>query len=236
VYSEPGPVPEAEFTDWYDTEHVPARLAVSGFSNVRRFRAADGQVPSWLATYDIAPGTLDGPEYRALAEAASPREKSIMSTATLDRRVYELISDSAADAASSAGAAGVPGVPGVPGSAGSGAPAAGSGAPAAGSGAPAAVMAVALSVPPSLEADLAAWYADEHIPMLLAVPGWRRVRRYRLTAGTAPAHLALHELTSVAVFGEPAYRAAVTTPWRNRIFESSIGRERRVFTLYKAFG
>ena len=28
VYSSPGIVDLAEFTDWYDNEHVPARLAV----------------------------------------------------------------------------------------------------------------------------------------------------------------------------------------------------------------
>ena len=210
VYSEPGPVPEAEFTDWYDNEHVPARLSVPGFSNVRRFQAADGEVPSWLATYDLAPGTLASPEYKALAENASAREKSIMSSlGILDRRVYEPLS--------TAGAAWAPGAP-DPG------------------GSPPAVLAVGLSVPPAVEADLAAWYADEHIPMLLAVPGWGRIRRYRLTEGNAPAYLALHEIASLAVFDDPAYRAAVTTPWRNRIVDSATARERRVFSLYRAFG
>jgi hypothetical protein len=210
VYSEPGPVPEAEFTDWYDNEHVPARLSVPGFSNVRRFQAADGEVPSWLATYDLAPGTLASPEYKALAENASAREKSIMSSlGILDRRVYEPLS--------TAGAAWAPGAP-DPG------------------GPPPAVLAVGLSVPPAVEADLAAWYADEHIPMLLAVPGWGRIRRYRLTEGNAPAYLALHEIASLAVFDDPAYRAAVTTPWRNRIVDAATARERRVFSLYRAFG
>jgi hypothetical protein len=204
VYSEPGPVPEAEFTDWYDNEHVLAQLSVPGFSNVRRFRAADDQAPSWLATYEIAPGVLDGPEYKALAETAPAREKSFMSLATLDRRVYSLLSDSADGTTLGE--------------------------------APAVVLAVSLSVPPALEADLAAWYADEHIPMLLAVPGWRRVRRYRLTSGTAPSYLALHDLASLAVFDEPAYQAAVTTPWRNRIVGSATEQERRVFGLHKAFG
>ena len=71
--------------------------------------------------------------------------------------------------------------------------------------------------------------------MLLAVPGWRRARRYRLTSGTAPAYLSLHELASLAVFEEPAYRAAMTTPWMKRIVDSAIGRERRVFGLHKSF-
>jgi hypothetical protein len=183
---------------------------VPGFSNARRFQAADGEVPSWLATYDLAPGTLDSPDYKALAVNASAREKSIMSSlGTLDRRVYELLSNS--------GAAWAPGAP-DPG------------------GPPPVLLAVGLSVPPSLEADLAAWYADEHIPMLLAVPGWRSIRRYRLTEGTAPMYLALHDVASLAVFDEPAYHAAVTTPWRSRIMESATAVERRVLSLYRAFG
>jgi hypothetical protein len=183
---------------------------VPGFSNVRRFHAADGQAPSWLATYDLTPGTLDSPAYKALAENATAREKSVMSSlGTLDRRVYELLN--------TAGAAWAPGDPD----------------PAA---PPPVLLAVGLSVPPSLDADLAAWYADEHIPMLLAVPGWGAIRRYRLTEGTAPTYLALHDVASLAVFDEPSYQAAVTTPWRNRIMDSAIAVERRVFSLYRAFG
>jgi hypothetical protein len=80
--------------------------------------------------------------------------------------------------------------------------------------------------------------------MLLHSPefadGWNSmlgaVRRYRLTSGTAPAYLSLHELASMAVFEEPAYREAVTTPWMKRIVDSAIGRERRVFGLHKSFG
>jgi hypothetical protein len=203
VYSEPGAVPVAEFNDWYDNEHGPARLTVPGISAGHRFQALDGQAPSWLAYYEMKSGSvLDSPEYKTLWAAASAREKSIMSSlTTLDRRVYELISDSGS-------------------------------APSA----PAVVLAVSQSVPPDMEDELAAWYTEEHIPMLLAVPGWRRARRYRLTAGTAPAYLSLHDLASMTVFEEPAYRAAVSTPWMKRIVDSAIGRERRVFGLHKSFG
>ncbi len=206
VYSDPGAVPVAEFNDWYDNEHGPARLTVPGISAGYRFQALDGQAPHWLAYYEMKSGVLDSPEYKALWAASSAREKSIMSSlATLDRRVYELISDSGPVTESPAEA-------------------------------PAVVLAVSQSVPPAMEDDLAAWYTEEHIPMLLAVPGWRRARRYRLTSGTAPAYLSLHELASAAVFEEPAYRAAVTTPWMKRIVDSAIGRERRVFGLHKSFG
>jgi len=98
------------------------------------------------------------------------------------------------------------------------------------------VLAVSLSVPPSAEADLGAWYADEHIPALLTVPGWRRIRRYRLHEGGAPTYLTLSEVESAAVFEEPAFHATMATPWRSRIAESVTQRERRLFGLHKAFG
>ncbi|HEX9040086.1 MAG TPA: hypothetical protein VF838_03555 [Trebonia sp.] len=207
VYSSPGLVDLAEFTDWYDNEHVPARLATPGFGAVTRYRAADGMKPDWLATYEIKPGTLDTPAYKALWENASEREKRIMSSVSaLDRRVYSLLSDSWADGAN------------------------------VDSGAAPVVMAVCMSVPPAAEADLAAHYEREHFPLLLAVPGWRRARRYVLAAGTGPKYLSLHEVDSMAVFDEPGYKAALTTPWRNRIMAQAIGREKRVFGLHKSFG
>src|ERR1700722_11543493 len=93
VYSSPGPVDVAEFTDWYDNEHVPARLATPGFGAVTRFRALDGQQPDWLATYEVTPGTLDTPAYQALRENSSDREKRIGSSMSSDRRLYSLLSD-----------------------------------------------------------------------------------------------------------------------------------------------
>jgi hypothetical protein len=200
VYSSPGTVDLAEFTDWYDNEHVPARLALDGFGAVNRFRAADSLAPEWLATYDVERGTLDGAAYKSVWEQASAREKRIMAAATVDRRLYSPISDS--------GATGQ---------------------------APPVLMAVSMSVPESAEADMEAWYVEEHIPMLLAVPGWRRSRRYVLSSGSAPKYLSLHEIDSHASFDRPEYKAAVSTPWRNRIVESAIGREKRVFELYKSF-
>src|SRR5262245_26700853 len=68
VFSSPGAVRLTEFTDWYDNEHVPSRLATPGFGAVTGFRAADGMKPEWLATYEIKPGTLETPAYKALWE------------------------------------------------------------------------------------------------------------------------------------------------------------------------
>ena len=210
VYTSPGPVGLGEFTDWYDNEHVPARQAVPGFGAVTRFRALDGAKPEWLATYEIKPGTLETPAYQAVWKDASEREKRIMSSlSTLDRRVYSLLGDFWADGVSPASAT---------------------------AGAPPVVMAVSMSVPPAVEPDLADYYEQEHFPLLLAVPGWRRARRYVLASGTGPRYLSLHEMDSQAVFDEPGYAHATSTPWRNRIVESALGREKRVFGRHKSFG
>jgi hypothetical protein len=207
VYTDPGSLPEAQFHDWYDHEHGPARLSVPGIRGGRRYRALDDQKPPWLALYELdGPGVIDSPAYQALAAGVSDRDRAVGSgLALLDRRVYEQLSSD--------------------------------GSPAADDPAPV-ILAVALSVPAGAEEDLAAWYTQEHIPMLLAVPGWRRVRRFRLARamdGSAPDFLSLHELAGPEVLEEPGYRAAVSTSWRDRVVGSALRRERRVFGYRNSF-
>ena len=203
VYTDPGSLDEAEFHDWYDNEHGPARLTVPGFRGARRYRALDGQKPTWLALYDLdSPEVIDSPAYKALGAQASDRDRSVAAgLATLDRRVYEQISSD-------------------------------------GPGPGPVIVARAMSVPASAEEDMAAWYAEEHIPMLLNVPGWRRIRRFRLTRaldGPEPgSFLSVHELDGPEVLEDPGYRSAVSTPWRDRVVASALRRERRVFGLRNA--
>src|SRR5258705_872160 len=195
VYTDPGAVNEAEFHDWYDHEHGPARLSVPGLGPADRYRALDELKPAWLALYELdRPDVIESPEYKALGARASDRDKSVAAgLATLDRRVYEQISDDGSPV----------GRP-VP-----------------------VILAVAMSVPEGSEDDVAAWYAQEHIPMLLKVPGWRRIRRFRLTRsldapGPEPgSFLSVHELAGPEVLEEPGYRAAVSTPWRGPVGASA---------------
>ena len=95
VYTEPGSVDEAEFHDWYDHEHGPARLKVPGFRGAYRYRALDDVKPPWLALYELdSQDVLDGPEYKAMATEASDRDKAVSADlTTLDRRVYSQLSD-----------------------------------------------------------------------------------------------------------------------------------------------
>lgn len=97
------------------------------------------------------------------------------------------------------------------------------------------VVARGLTVPESAEADLDAWYTGEHIPALHAIPGWHRTRRYRLAEGPGPAYLALHEISGTELFATPEYRAATSTPWRDRVMATVAVSERRVFAHHRSF-
>jgi hypothetical protein len=200
VYTDPGTVPEAEFHDWYDHEHGPRRLKVPGFGGGYRYGALDEAKPPWLVLYDLdSPDVLDSPEYQALGATASERDKTV--GAGLATLDRRIYTQLSSDGTA----------PDEP-------------APV--------LLAVALSVPAGAEDDLQAWYTDEHIPMLLEVPGWQRIRRFRLVRGMdgpAPEFLSVHELAGPQVLEQPGYRAAISTPWRDRIVASALGRERRVF-------
>jgi hypothetical protein len=213
VYTDPGTVDEAEFHDWYDHEHGPARLTVPGLGPAYRYRALDELKPPWLALYELdRPDVIDSPEYKALGANASDRDKSVGARlASLDRRVYEQISEDGSPVGRNPDPAPV-------------------------------ILAVAMSVPAGSEDYVTAWYTDEHIPMLLEVPGWRRIRRFRLTRaldapGPEPGgFLSLHELAGPEVLEDPGYRAAVSTSWRDQVVASALRRERRVFGLRNAIG
>jgi hypothetical protein len=71
-------VAEDEFHDWYDTEHVPERLAVPGFINAERWIGASNTKDS-LALYDLDEvGVLHSAPYMAVGGAnGSPWTKRV---------------------------------------------------------------------------------------------------------------------------------------------------------------
>ena len=207
VLSQPSTTPLAEFHDWYDHEHAPARTAFEGVEHGTRFRAADGLRPEWLATYDVDLGVLERPDYRALREHRSPREQRVIAgLETFERRTYELVEETPAPSSAATGPA-----PGE------------------------VVVCVSLEVPAHLEAEYAAWYAEEHVPLLHRIEGWNRTRRFRLLDGDAPRLLAVHDLDSTAPFEDPAYAAATSTPRREALMAQVTRRERRVFSVHRRF-
>jgi hypothetical protein len=86
------PTLEDEFNAWYDTEHLPERLAVPGFLTAMRFVCLDGH-PKYLAMYDLASAdVLDSPAYLKVAHAnSSPWTRRVTSRVRVYRAAGEQI-------------------------------------------------------------------------------------------------------------------------------------------------
>jgi hypothetical protein len=82
-------------------------------------------------------------------------------------------------------------------------------------------------------AGIERWYAEEHVPLLHAVPGWNRTTCFRRREGAGPDLLAVHELTDPSVFDTESYRQATSTPWRAAVMETVTARERRLLTHHR---
>ncbi len=88
VLMQPPPAFEEEFNCWYDTEHIPERLAVPGFTAARRYACLLGW-PRYMALYDLANlEVLDSAAYLRVSGARfSPWTRRVLSRVRVDRMV-----------------------------------------------------------------------------------------------------------------------------------------------------
>lgn len=86
VLAKPSPIFEEEFNAWYDTEHVPERLAVPGFLSAVRYVGIEG-TPGYLAVYDTTSSEVfSSPGYLAVSfDNFSPWTKRVTSRARIYR-------------------------------------------------------------------------------------------------------------------------------------------------------
>jgi hypothetical protein len=77
----------------------------------------------------------------------------------------------------------------------------------------------AMNVTPEAEDDFNAWYDEEHLPGLLAVPGTLSARRYRSVAEGEGVrrYVAIYHLDSPEATYSDAWKTAVDTPWSARV-------------------
>lgn len=75
---------------------------------------------------------------------------------------------------------------------------------------------VETDVQPDMEAEFNAWYEQEHLPGLAAVPGTVRAVRYQQDGGQ-PRYLACYDLAHAEVLNSPAWLAVRATPWSERV-------------------
>jgi len=223
VFTEVGDnLTEAEYHDWYDNEHIPLRLAIPQIRTATRFVAADGAKPLYTATYDLdSLDVLNGTAYKALFSDRSARETDVLKRLEfLDRRLYTLNEQAPRTVK--------PGFneykEGVT------------------------TVFVGIDIAEGHEEEFNRWYDEEHTPMLMKVPGWLRSRRFTLQEAGAtgelkgagpykapPKFLSVHDYEGPDGLTSEEFKAAVSTPWRDEIWKHVLGRERRVFKLYKEF-
>lgn len=107
------------------------------------------------------------------------------------------------------------------------------------------IVFVSFDVQPGADDEMNRWYDEEHLPMLAKCPGWIRSRRFVLkehnkiggdagkaeNLGAPPKYLAVHEWADARVFESLSeeYKAATSTPWREKVMETVTSKERRIF-------
>ncbi|KAF2469480.1 alpha/beta-hydrolase [Lindgomyces ingoldianus] len=221
-------LPIPQFHDWYNNEHGPGRLRLSFCQNGFRYRANDILAhspasetrPEWMAIYDIEDMdwlTKDVYTKLRLPPVQSQRERDTMKQIKVDRRFYDFVEEVRGEGfkrmedMENCAEGNV-------------------------------MVAVFLSLHPGddKEKELARWYKEEHIPLLMKVPGWRRTRRF-VTSNLEPERekefLALHEYAPVNGLGGPEFVAATSTKWNDEIYRSVVGeKRRRTYDLYYTFG
>ncbi len=96
-----------------------------------------------------------------------------------------------------------------------------------------AVMMVMVDIDADMDGDFNAWYDQEHVPDLLAMPGFLNAGRYQAVKG-GPRYLACYELESIDALQTPEYLNMRHNPsdWTKKISLSTNGRSyvRNVYT------
>jgi hypothetical protein len=180
------PEHEEELNAWYWREHLPERLAIDGFLQGRRFESAGGTAPKYLALYDLEDkSVLKSPEYLRLVRPPDARTLEIGGMLNSNiRRVYvEILAPGAESAVLETVEHDVEKRP--------------------------ALLMVEMDIAPEHEAELNAWYWEEHVPERLACPGFVSARRFQLEGHGAPKYLALYGLDDLAALHSPEYRHAI---------------------------
>jgi hypothetical protein len=77
----------------------------------------------------------------------------------------------------------------------------------------------AMNIAPEAEDDFNAWYDEEHLPALAAVPGTLSARRYQARDDSNASHryVAVFHLESPQVARSEAWKSAADTPWSARV-------------------
>lgn len=177
LFSEMTPQPawEPAFNEWYDTEHIPLRMACPGFASAQRYRATASA--SYLAVYEMgSAGDLKTPEYAKVK--GQPSE--------LTRRMLGGVAGFTRYICNQVGERRRPGLAADPLSA-------------------PLLLAVFFEVPQAARPAFDRWYDGEQLPRLLECRDWWMARRFEVVDGDPGrwTHLTVHYLGDRAALESP---------------------------------
>ena len=184
---------EDEFNEWYDDEHIPLRMAVSGFRSAQRYCIQGTR--NYLVVYEMdSPAVLKSPAYLLVKNSPSARTKRMLGSVSGFTRYIAEQTGNDTRTVDPADALDAP-----------------------------ALYSVFFAVPPQRQDEFNNWYEKDHVPQLLECKDWLMVRRFRVVDGEPKSwtHLVLHYLRDVrALESSECYRAR-QSPWRARLAEES---------------
>ena len=78
------------------------------------------------------------------------------------------------------------------------------------------ILIIQMDVDPEMEEEFNRWYEEEHIPMLMQVPGVLSARRC-ISQGENPKYVTIYEHKNIDVQKSRSYQKALETEWTKRI-------------------
>ncbi|MDA8125905.1 MAG: hypothetical protein M0009_12050 [Deltaproteobacteria bacterium] len=196
-------VPEDEFNDWYDYEHIPQRQAIPGFLDIVRWLGADDPKVS-VVTFELeSAAVLSSPPYLAVVgNNMSPWSRRVIG-------LCENLGRFAAEQLLPGHEAGPQDAEGL--------------------------LIAATNVLPEAESEFNAWYNEEHIPRLRAVPGVLCARRFRTLSGPRQ-YVATYHLSHPEVPASAAWQEAIATPRQRKMDTLTSDRMQFVLRRYQRKG
>jgi hypothetical protein len=100
-----------------------------------------------------------------------------------------------------------------------------------------ALLGVWMDPAPEREDDLNRWYAEEHLPDRLSMPGWLSARRYVSLEGEHK-YVALYDLEDLGALSSPKYKDAQanSTPWTRKVVDNLRSFTRTEYELMQSLG
>jgi hypothetical protein len=183
---------EQRFNEWYDTDHVPVRMACPGFVSAQRYKHRDSD--GYLAIYELEDdGVLATDAYKLVKTNPSDETRWMLDNVTGFTRYLAGQTSAAVQEGTD---------------------------PAVALDAPV-IHAVWFEVPESDRPEFNDWYEREHIPILMKCADWLMVRRYDVRNGEPErfTNLSLHYLQREEALSSPERQEARATEWRARLAE-----------------